>query len=433
VVFPPGLLLLGFLGGVTGALAQGVLTQPSETYERTAASQGLTTNVTTVIPPLAGPVAQAPGPFQLGPVDFHPHLLYRFLYGDGIPAGPTNHLKTAIQEISPGLLLDLGRYWTLDYTPTVRLYSNPHLPDGTDELVVLAGKTSYQDWGFNLSQTYSSSSAPLLETEALTEQENYRTDLQASKQLGNQLSAQAGLDQDFQSISYGTISQNIRQWTATAGLNDQFWPRFGVGFTGSAGYDLITPGANMTFEQAQGTMNWRVQDKMTMTATAGLEVTQLRGAELINPTYSGTVAYRPWEQTSASLTASRSVSPSFYADDILVNTTISAAFQQQFLQHFTFDLSGGYTTTPYVGFATVDELNPLTNFHQIGVPVPLVRTATVQQNREDYFRFVRVSVGSTFRKRGSVSIFYSFSDYTSGSSVFSLTSTQVGIEIGWRY
>ena len=104
-------------------------------------------------------------------------------------------------------------------------------------------------------------------------------------------------------------------------------------------------------------MNWRVGDKMSMTASAGVEVTQLLGAELIDPIFSGTIAYRPWEQTSASLTASRSVSPSFYANEVLVSTAISAAFQQRFLKHFTFSLNGGYTTTPYIGFATVQEFN----------------------------------------------------------------------------
>ncbi|MGD0410923.1 MAG: hypothetical protein ABSC18_04410 [Verrucomicrobiota bacterium] len=420
-----GLLLLGFLGGGTGALAQGVLAPPSEPYERQAASQTLTTNQNGGIPPLAGAAVQAPGPFQLGPLDFHPHLLYRFIYGDGIPTGPTNHYKTVIQEISPGLSLYWGSHWTLDYTPTLRMYSSKEFPDATDESVVLSGKTSYQDWGLSLSQVYSSSSAPLVETEALTEVENYLTVFQASRQLGSQLSAQLGLNQSFRFSSEGTISQDVRQWIATAGLNDQFWSRFGAGFNASAGYDLITPGANMAFEQAQGTMNWRVKDKLNMTASAGLEVTQLLGAEMINPIFNGSLVYRPWEQTAASLTASRAVTPSFYANDVVVNTSLSATLQQRLLRYLTFEISGGYTTTPFIGFAAADEFTA-----QTPTRAP---AAIVQQNREDYSRFVRVSVASAFRKRGTVSVFYSYSDYTSGLAAYALTSTQVGLEIGWRY
>ena len=353
-------------------------------------------------------------------------MSYQFIYGDGIPAAPGNHLTTIIQEISPGLLLTFGNHWSLDYTPTFYLYSNKQFPDSTAESVALSGRTSYQDWGFSFSQTYFSSSAPLAETQAPTAQEGYGTAFQASRQLGSQISAQLGVNQSIQSTSLGANSQDIRAWTATAGLNDQFWSRFGVGLSTAAGYDLITPGANMTFEQAQGTMNWRVQDKMSMTANAGLEITQLLGAELVDPTFSGTIAYRPWQQTSVSLNASRSVSSSFYANDIVVSTAINAGFQQRFLKYFTFSLNGGYSTSPYIGFATVQEFN----YHQIGAPAP---TATVQQNRSDSYRSIRASLGSTLRKRGAVSIFYSYSDYSSGLAAYNLTSTQVGFEIAWRY
>jgi hypothetical protein len=59
--------------------------------------------------------------------------------------------------------------------------------------------------------------------------------------------------------------------------------------------------------------------------------------------------------------------------------------------------------------------------------------AHLEQTRNDVSRFVRVSLGSTFRQRGTLSIFYAYSDSSSGLSAFALTSTQVGIEIGWRY
>jgi len=379
------------------------------------------------IPPLAGAGVQAPGPFQWGRVDFHPHLLYRFLYGDGIPTGPGEHFKTAIQEISPGLLLNWGSHWMLDYTPTLRLYSSKQFPDATDELATMSGKTSYEDWGLSLSQTYSSSSAPILETAAPTHQENYLTVFEVSRQMGSQLSAEAGLNQNFRSSSEGTLHQDLREWSISPGMNYQVWSKFGAGLSGSAGYDMVTPGADMSFEQAQVTMKWQAGDKASMTANAGLEARQLQGADMINPIFNGTITYRPWDQTTASLTASRAVTPSFYANEVVVNTSISATLQQRFLQHFTFEVSGGYTSTPFVGFARVEEF---TNRRPIGAPAPV---ATVQTSREDYSRFARVSLGSTFRQRGTVSIFYSYNDYTSGLAAFAMSSTQVGMEIGWRY
>jgi hypothetical protein len=148
---------------------------------------------------------------------------------------------------------------------------------------------------------------------------------------------------------------------------------------------------------------------------------------MLNPIFNGTITYRPWEQTAASLTAIRTVAPSFYANDVVVNTSIVGTLQQRFLKHYTFEVSGSYAITPFVGFARVEEFTgPL----PAGAPAP---TAIVELTREDYSRFVRVSLGSTFRQRGTISIFYSYSDYTSGLAAYALASTQVGIEIGWRY
>jgi hypothetical protein len=121
------------------------------------------------------------------------------------------------------------------------------------------------------------------------------------------------------------------------------------------------------------------------------------------------------------------VTPSFYGDEVLVSTTVSATLRQEFLRHFNLQVTGGYGTTPFVGFATTTELLfP----NQIGSPAV---QAHVQQNRTDNTRYARVSLGSTFRQRGTVSIFYYYSETTSGLAAFALTSTQVGIEIGWRY
>lgn len=382
--------------------------------------------------PPGGSIPQTLGPVQLGPVDFHPHLLYRFIYGDGIPVSPTNHLTTAIQEISPGLLLNVGSHWTLDYTPTLRLYSNPKFTDGTDENALLNGTTHYEDWTFGLSQAYIYTTEPQGETEALTQQASYATILTASRQLGSHLTAQWSVNQTITSTSENLgpttgISQDVHSWVLSSGLNYQTEYKLGFGINGSAGYDLISPGADIQFEQVQGTLNWQLAKKLSVVASAGMEVSQLMGAQLVDPTFSAAINYQPFEHTSASLVASRTVAPALFQDDVTVTTSISATFRQRFFQQFNFEVNGGYSSIPYVGFATVSELlHP----NQIGSPVVL---ASVQQNRTDNYRFARVSVGSTFRQRGTVSIFYSYYDDASSLSAFNLSSKQVGIEIGWHY
>ena len=370
---------------------------------------------------------------QLGPVDFHPSLLYQFIYGDGIPASPTNHLTTVIQEITPGLLLNLGSHWTLDYSPTLIFYSNPQFADSTSQNAHLNGHTQYEDWVFGLSQAFAYSDTPQSETEAQTKETSYATAFTASRQMGSHLSAQWSLAQTIASSSqissspFGN-SQDLHAWVLSSGLNYQTEYKLGFGINGAVGYNAITPGEPMKFEQVQGTINWQVANKLSVLASCGVEDTQLMGRNLVDPTFSAGINYQPFEQTSASLVASRSVAPALFENDVIVSTTINATFRQRFFQHFNFEVSGGYSTTPFVGFATVAAFNP----HQFFPPPPLT-TTSVQQNRTDNARFARVSVGSTFRQRGTVSIFYSYTDTTSSLSTFALTSTQVGFEIGWRY
>ncbi len=424
LLFWSGILWLALCCLLPSAVAQGVISEPPPNFETQASSHGL---IRSSVPPLAQGVSNAPGIYQWEGLDFHPHLLYRVIYGDGIPTSPTNHAKTFIQEVSPGLLVLIGDNWSLDYTPTLQLYSDSKLQDFTDELITLNGHANYHDWGFQLSQTYSSSFSPLLETEALTKQEDYLTDLSASRVLNSQFSTQFGVSQSFRSTILGSLSQDIKEWTGHAGLNYQVWSGFSANLTGTYGYDLDQPGANMTFEQVQAAFTWAPGEKLSMTAGAGVEVRQLLGSELINPLFNGTITYKPWEHTVASLTASRTVSPSFFNNDVIVITTVSGSVSQRFLEHLTAEVSGGYTTTPFVGFAQIGEF---TNFHQINAPNP---TSVVQQNRSDITRYAMVRLSTEFRERGTISIFYSYNKTTSGLAAYDLTSTQLGLEIGWRY
>ena len=328
-------------------------------------------------------------------------------------------------------MLALGSHWTLGYDASLHLYSNRQFADETDQSVRLNGKTTYGDWAFGLSQAYVYSDSPLVETEAQSAQTSYGTVLTASRQMGSRLSALFSLNQSISSISgiggaRGNNNQDDDSWVLSSGVYYQTDYKLVVGINASGGYDVISPGSDMKFEQLQGTLSWQPFEKLSVMGSVGVEDTQMLGTQLIDPTYSASINYQPFQNTSMSLIGSRSVSPSVYQDDVIETTTISATFRQRFLQHFNFEVSGGYSSTPYLGFATADEFN---NNHP---GAPLIDT-TVQQSRTDDTRYVRVSVGSNFRQRGSVSIFYSYSDLTSTLTPYALTTTQVGFEIGWRY
>jgi len=92
-----------------------------------------------------------PQPFKLGPITFRPHPYYHFLYNTGIKSSTNSSQRSIIQELSPGMTVDLGRHWTLDYTPTIRFYSNRAFRNSVDHSATLAGAMCYEDWAFHLS------------------------------------------------------------------------------------------------------------------------------------------------------------------------------------------------------------------------------------------------------------------------------------------
>ena len=116
----------------------------------------------------------------------------------------------------------MGNYWTVDYSPTWDFYSSREFRDTLDQNVRLAGGTSYEDWTLGLSQSYSKSSDPQVETGTQTDEETFSTTLSASYRINSKLSLDMGLNQDFILTSQ---FQNSREWSTMDWLNYQFWPR----------------------------------------------------------------------------------------------------------------------------------------------------------------------------------------------------------------
>jgi hypothetical protein len=370
-------------------------------------------------------------PFHWGLLTLHPHVFYRLIYADGLESSPSNHQSSAINEISPGMLINIGRHWSLDYTPTLRYYSNRHFQDSLDHSILLTGGTTYADWVFGLSQSYQSTSQSLVETATQTPTEAYSTALHASWKFGDKMSVDFGLRQNFQFTSsplipgsgtnapknvFNNPSQNLessRDWSTLEWLNYQFAPRFDAGVGAGAGYVSVDVGPDQTYEQLQGRVNWRATDKISISVNAGFEERQLQtggAGNLLSPLFGAAIQYQPFEHTRISLNVSRSIEPSYFQDQVEENTSVSANLDQRLLQKFNFDLGVGYTSNDYTS-----------------------TTTGFGGTRTDYYYFLNVRLSHPFLKRGTVAIFYSHSANSSSQPGFGYASNQVGVEVGYSY
>jgi hypothetical protein len=356
------------------------------------------------------PVTGQDQPFQWGPVTTRPHLLYRFLYATGLPLSPGNQQNTMIQEYSPGVAFDIGTHWTLDYTPTLRFYSNHSFKGEFDNAVTLTGGTAYEDWTFGFSQSYVSSDSPEVQTGTQTSQEIYATALTASYAFNSKMSLDMGL---YQNLQFTEDFQNSRDWSTMEWLNYQFWPRFNAGIGTGVGYVNVDFGPDQTYEQIAGRVNWRPTDKISFQANAGLEDRQFLSSgsgDLLSPTFGATIQYQPFEVTRVSLNASRTVTPSYFQDQVSENTSVSCDLNQRLFGKYYLNLNAGYDMTEYVSSASAASANP----------------------DDDYYTF-NARLSRSFLKRGTLGIFYQYSGNSSTEPGFTYSGSQVGIEIGYRY
>jgi len=347
-------------------------------------------------------------PLQLGPVTLRPHIFYQFLYGTDIQSSPGQGHDTIIQSLAPGMLLVLTPRWTLDYTPTFNFYSDKSFKDNVGQSVTLTGGASYEAWTFGLSQNFTYSSSPEVQTGTQTGQDVYSTALTASAPLNSKMSVDLGLNQD---LDFPSGYQTSKAWSTLDWLNYEFWPRLTAGIGAGLGYVVASP--DYVFEQLQGRVGWRATDKISFQVSGGAEYTQVTDDSsdpLVNPIMAATIQYQPFDQTRLSLTANRVVSPSYYDNQITAVTSINGDLRQRLLGKFFLDVNAGYNWNSYTSLAS-------------GVPANAAA---------DYYS-VNVQLSATLLKRGTVAVFYNYSGNSTAQAGLSYNSSQVGFNLGFRY
>jgi hypothetical protein len=375
-----------------------------------------------------------PQPFKAGPVTFRPHISYAFSYGTGLETSPSNTVDSIIHTISPGLAIDLGRHWTLDYTPTIRLYSNRAFRNAVNHTASLTGGLKYEDWVFGLSQTFDSSDELRVETATQTKQDSYNTSLTASHQLSEKFSFDLALSQMISDIDQengvGTNilvnQQSTRNWMVNGWLNYQAAKRLYLGIGGGIGYANVDADGgqpDQLFETLSARIQWRVTDKLGFTVSGGFDQRQTLAegfGDALNPVFDASLQYTPFKHTQITLSGSRHVSATdyLYTGTSTEVTTARLDITQRLLQKFY--LSGGVTYS-HTDYTTT--FGPL---------------STLRED-DNYSIYARLS--RTVFKRGNVALTYSYGDNQSMQRDFtgvtrhdySYRSSQVGFEAGFAY
>ena len=365
-----------------------------------------------------------PDMFHWGPVDFHPHLLYRVLYGNGIQALPGQDSKTVINEVYPGFSLNLGGKWSLDYTPSFSFYSNPHFRNVVNQSVDFKGAATMDDWYFSLEQSYDKSTQPLVETGAQTEQEFYLTSLGASWQVGSRLSFQFGLSQ---SLRTAAAFSGLKEWETSDWADYHFQPELSAGLGLILGYDSLTQGSDMKFEQLQGRVQWRPGTKLVFQLSGGGEERQFVNGgspDLLSPTYGADISYQALPHTTISFNANRTVTPSLFANQLVTSTSYSLSLRQGLSRKFSLQVAGDYSNRPFQSIQVI----PLPT-----APFGANPVRALQVDRTDSQWSVVTTLDWAFVPRATASVFYSTGKNSTGVAGFSYSTSQAGMSLAYRF
>lgn len=404
----PGWLLVGFLACAARAIAQeDAVVPPTPSPVPTQQQFGVS-----MVPDPSLLFALLPdSPFQWGSLIMKPHFLYRFLYGDGIQATPGHQLTTAINSFSAGLLLDIGSHWTLDYTPTWDIYSNPAFRDTLGEAVNLAG-TTFLDATTTLqfNQSYVYFSEPLIETGRQTSEQDFITRLDLSHRLNQQFFSETTLSQN---LRYAIDAPSSNEWSVAEWMHYQPITQIDTMVGGDLGYITESEGSDILDFQPEAQATWAPSSKLSFNLSGGLDHREFLDHPRVildTPTYNVGVQYNPFEWTGLGFTAGRQVAVSYFANESSKNTTWRANFSQRLLEHFLLVASVAQDNESYLLDAT---------------------TGSAGRNDKELSYNLRLTW--SFLQRGTFALLYQWNRNSSTQTQYAFSSHQEGFEIAYRY
>lgn len=348
--------------------------------------------------------------YTYGPVELRPHFTYSGSYNDGLLNRNGRPLNSYIDAYSAGLLVRLGDRWSIDYTPTYAVYSNPLFRDILNQSVNAAGGVAFGNTALQFKQAYAYSSNPLTETGRQTDMEVVTTELTAGHAVGRALGLETGFAQKLNFIS---ASPDFHEWTIFGAIHSNVTKaitgRVGV----YSGYAAVFKSADMTYVQPRAEISWNSKEKVTLTGGVSVDyrvflARRWRWTE--NLLFTGSARYSPFATTLVEGKVDRTITPSMFDGQTADATRWSVAGEQRFLGRFW--LSGGLD---------YDDVKYLTTGRSTGF------------RRKDNIWTYRAAVRTTFLSRGGISVSYQDSDNSSNLDGYGVKSSRIACDVSWRY
>jgi hypothetical protein len=352
-----------------------------------------------------------PSPFRYGSLTLAPDLSYQLLYETGVPVAPGEDVDMTTQAFTAGITAQEGTVWNLAYTARRMEYSSSLYQDGWDQSAILGGNYSLEDLNFQISQSFTDTSDPEIETGRQTPEQTYTTSLTMNYGVG---SSQPSLEVDFgQNIAYVALAPSTYTWSnqdwAHFPVNPQVDLAIGVGL----GYTHEDPGFDMDDVTPEAKISWNPTSELTLATSAGIEESRYlitAGGTLQSPVYSASISYQPSPTTTIGAGAARQVMPSLFSNEVIQSTSFNLQLAQRLLTHYYLSVQAGNAENNYISV-----------------------NSALASERHDTTNSLQASISTMVFQRVNLSLTASRVHNSSSIQGFAFSSNQFGFQAALKY
>jgi hypothetical protein len=382
-------------------------------------------------------ITSTPKRFQWGV-----RLTIRGVYDDNILLSHFDRVHDWYFAIEPAITIGFGdivgrhdNYIRLDYAPSIFVYVNHSDDDVIQHLIRLEGQYRLGRLTLGASQDVQILHGSHLDTSTLdasaiaiagsinagvngrTNVDIYRTNVGASYDISDKsfLSSEFHyLRNDFNTlIGSDEIYGNLL-------FNYKVSPKLALGIGGGAGFNTVDLGPDSTFEQGLLRVQYQLTGKISLNATAGVEVRQFDNSDnvgsrsdRVSGVYEIGMVYQPFDGTVITLRgSSRVLNSAVVAESDFVATNVLLGVRQRLLQRVYVGFTAGYEHADYF---------------------PTVNGVDGNASRNDDYFLIEPAVDVMVTRWFTVGAYYLYRTNDSPIARFDYYENQVGMRASFTY
>jgi hypothetical protein len=391
-------------------------------------------------PPSASAAAPPSGLFRWGPLAVQPSVSYGLTYADGLLVQPGRSSSSYVEVISAALNGTIGSTWMFNYSPSWTSYSQAGLHDATGQSATLVGQRSSGNLTANFAQAYTYANTTRVETARQVVQQSSLTTAGLSYPIGDKIAWNGSVSASLQFIEG---IPDPMDYGGQTGIRLQLSPATQLEFSGRLGYVAVDPGADMAYIEPRVQWIWAPRTSLRVALSAGRESRKTFLAHdsttIANPSYAASIQYLRTDKTALSISGTRGVSTSYFANQVVENEGWGVQIQQRLLTHF--NLAAGWTGSasrydvPGVTFiptVILEEFVDAEGNRGIVTSTGFIANG-VTIKRKDSVHVASAALSTVLFKRLSIAITFQRSTNHSNAVGFSYVSRQIGANVSFRF